>query len=59
MVVSAQEVPKCKPGDEECIIKSANLMLKHFAKGKIQLLCSFGVLSNHCGLYKIIVYIFL
>lgn len=30
---SAKEVPRCKKGDEECMINSANAMIHNFADG--------------------------
>lgn len=30
----ASDVPKCKKGDAECIVKSANIMLGAYAKGQ-------------------------
>lgn len=31
--LSAKEVPRCKKGDEECMVNSANAMIKNFAEG--------------------------
>lgn len=31
--LSAKEVPRCKKGDEECMINSANAMIQNFADG--------------------------
>lgn len=34
IVFAAADIPKCKKGDSECIIKSSNLVMKSYGKGK-------------------------